>query len=279
MTRARLLPPAVILLLIVAAGCAKALPTAVELAAEPAPTGPAVIEARRPPSASPPGPVVAADAARCKGSERRETCLNECWNNRDQAACESLFQSCEEGDATACGHAGHYLEQHRAAAPGERQRIVRYLDAGCTGAMYFACMRLASMLETGALGLPVRPDLAKEYLALLLTTAKAQCERGDTDGCMTAGGAATTGGGSDADPAAARVAYARGYALMNAACVAGDGRECHMLGVYLIEGIGTAVDKKRGRAALERACTLKWKQWEASCLTVKQLFGATVAAP
>ena len=230
---------------------------------------------------TPPPPEVAADGARCLGTEPAIACLEACWKN-DASACASLAQACEEGDGTACSYAAHYLLAHDRRPPNDPTRIVRYLDTACAGGLVATCIILARLYTHGAAGVakdPARAQAANERAA---EQARLNCEKNDQDGCMSFGSFAEHGIGVDKNAAASRRAFAKGFALMTAACGLRDGLSCHMLGVYYLDGTGAPANREKARTFLERACALPWKSTAASCATLEQAFGPppkTIVSP
>lgn len=252
-------------------GCASGAPVPVPVARPVAVVVPPRPEAA--PVVAPVRPkVVVADAARCRGGEEALVACFAACGKLDESACGSLSQTCEEGDARACAFAGSVVEASRPRSGEGPARMLRYYELSCTGGWSGSCARLANIYAQGVPGVSPDGERVEAYAKKLMDVARADCARGDANGCMTIGNGADKGFGVARDPAAAKVAYARGYKLMQAACDRRESSSCRLLGIYYDEGLGTPVDKARARRMIERACAIPDKEQETSCLLLKQMF-------
>lgn len=253
------------------------------LQAAPAATQPLAVVALAQEAAKqqPSAPVLAADGSRCRGSKAKVVACVQACSERDEIACSSLFQACEDGEAGACGHAGLRLELGGGGGPDRTTKMLSYYEAACAGEVMIGCLRLEGLYSHGGAGVSPDPERVASFATRSFEIARAECEAGDGNGCMYLGGAYERGWGAGADAAKGAAAYARAVKLMTAACDAGVGGLCHQLGVHFTSGIGVAKDRKRGLALLQRACSLGWEQSAASCQTLQQERAAApqVAAP
>jgi uncharacterized protein len=114
------------------------------------------------------------------------------------------------------------------------------LDTLCASRGVLACENLAQLYTSGE-GADVQADplLRQQY-------AKKACAAGSKTSC-------------DVDKLvgkvdSARNTLARGNALFQAKCDAGDALACGLLGEDLLAGIGIGVDRERGITLLKKAC-------------------------
>jgi TPR repeat protein len=114
------------------------------------------------------------------------------------------------------------------------------LDATCTRGEPAACESLVKLYSGAGADVLADPLRVREY-------AKKACDLGEKLSC----GFDQVLGTADS----AETVAAQWNALFQAKRDAGSAVACGMLGENLLAGIGTSVDRARGTALLERACT------------------------